>query len=142
LDNFKPLNDMHGHLVGDLLLVEAARRLTACVREVDTVARFGGDEFVVLLSDLSADRAESISQATLVAEKIRASLSEPYRLTLSQEGSSDTSVEHRCSASIGVVVFVGNEASQADVLKWADAAMYQAKEAGRNAWRFYAPSAQ
>ncbi|MBK9995527.1 MAG: PAS domain S-box protein [Saprospiraceae bacterium] len=72
LDNFKPLNDQHGHLVGDLLLVEVARRLLSCVRAVDTVARFGGDEFVVVLGELDVHKAESRAQAQLIAEKIRA----------------------------------------------------------------------
>ena len=61
LDNFKPLNDKHGHDVGDLLLIEVANRLKSCVREIDTVARFGGDEFVVLLSELNADKTDSKS---------------------------------------------------------------------------------
>jgi len=137
LDNFKPLNDEYGHVVGDLLLMEVADRLKKCVRAVDTVARFGGDEFVVVLGELDSDKAPSLSQARSVAEKIRASLAEPYRLTVKQEGLTDTTLTHRCSASIGVVVFLGDEASQNDVLKWADAAMYQAKDAGRNAIRFY-----
>jgi len=137
LDNFKPLNDTHGHVVGDLLLIDAAHRLKACVREMDTVARFGGDEFVVLLSDLKADKAESAAQASLIAEKIRISLSEPYRLTIKHDGETDTTVEHQCTASIGVALFINHEASQDDILKWADKAMYQAKEAGRNSIRFY-----
>ena len=62
LDNFKPLNDKHGHDVGDLLLVEVAQRIQRCVRKIDTVARFGGDEFVVLLSELDMDRARSTIQ--------------------------------------------------------------------------------
>ena len=136
LDNFKPLNDLHGHVVGDLLLIEAADRLKSCVREIDTVARFGGDEFVVLLGDLNADKAESTSQAETVAEKIRVTLSAPYLLTIKHEGKGDTTVEHRCTVSIGVALFINHEASQEDILKWADAAMYQAKEAGRNLIRF------
>ena len=137
LDNFKPLNDLHGHAVGDLLLIEAAERLKACVREMDTVARFGGDEFVVMISDLDADKSESTAQARLIAEKIRVALSAPYLLTLRQEGKAETRVEHHCSASIGVALFVNHEASQDDILKWADSAMYAAKEAGRNLVRFY-----
>jgi diguanylate cyclase (GGDEF)-like protein/PAS domain S-box-containing protein len=137
LDNFKPLNDTHGHMVGDLLLTEAAARLDSCLREMDTVARFGGDEFVVMLSDLSPDRAESIAQAGIIAEKIRARLSEPYLLVIKRDGKPDAAVEHHCTTSIGVALFVGNEASQDDVLKWADAAMYQAKDGGRNSFRFY-----
>src|ERR1035437_3247325 len=96
LDNFKPLNDAHGHLVGDLLLIEGARRLSACVREVDTVARIGGDEFVVLLSDLNSDKAESTSQAGIIAEKICLSLSETYWLTVQHEAQADTVVEYHC----------------------------------------------
>ena len=136
LDNFKPLNDTHGHVVGDLLLIEVADRLKACVREMDTVARFGGDEFVVMLSDLNADKAESTSQAEIVAEKIRSRLSEPYLLTIRHEGKADGTVEHLCTVSIGVTLFINHEASQDDILKWADAAMYQAKDAGRDAIRF------
>ncbi|MBL0167233.1 MAG: PAS-domain containing protein [Propionivibrio sp.] len=137
LDNFKPLNDLHGHAVGDLLLIEAAERLKACVREVDTVARFGGDEFVVMIGDLDADKNESMAQARLIAEKIRVTLSAPYLLTIRHEGKAETRVEHHCTASIGVALFINHEASQDDILKWADSAMYEAKEAGRNLVRFY-----
>jgi diguanylate cyclase (GGDEF)-like protein/PAS domain S-box-containing protein len=137
LDNFKPLNDTHGHGVGDLLLVEVARRLSACVREVDTVARSGGDEFVVVLSELDADKAKSRELAAGVAEKIRVSLAALYRLTVATPGQSPITVEHHCSASIGVVLFINHESNQSDVVKWADAAMYQAKAAGRNVVRFY-----
>jgi diguanylate cyclase (GGDEF)-like protein/PAS domain S-box-containing protein len=138
LDNFKPINDIHGHPVGDLLLVEVANRLTACVREMDTVARFGGDEFVVLLNELSGDKSQSTSQAGMVAEKIRNSLSEPYQLIIKKTmKNADTLVEHQCSASIGVVLFANHEASPDDLIKWADDAMYQAKDAGRNSIRFY-----
>ncbi len=137
LDNFKPLNDMHGHLVGDLLLIEAAARLSSCLRETDTVARFGGDEFVVMLSQLNPDRAESSAQAALIAEKLRARLSEAYLLSVKDGPKADVTIEHRCSTSIGVALFVGDEANQEDVLKWADAAMYHAKAAGRNSIRFH-----
>ena len=137
LDNFKPLNDAHGHEVGDLLLIDAADRLKSCVREMDTVARFGGDEFVVIASELDTDKAESAVQAGIIAEKIRSTLSEPYLLTIKNEGKADTSIEHHCTVSVGVALFVNHEASQGDILKWADKAMYQAKEAGRNSIRFY-----
>jgi diguanylate cyclase (GGDEF)-like protein len=140
LDNFKPLNDAQGHEVGDLLLQDVAGRLSECVREMDTVARVGGDEFVVMLSELHADRHASTKQASGVAEKIRTSLAVPYRLVVSRPDQADAIVEHYCSASLGVVMFVGNEISQVDILKRADAAMYQAKDAGRNTIRFYAPA--
>ena len=141
LDNFKPLNDTHGHDVGDLLLIEVARRITGCVREMDTCARFGGDEFVVILSELVTDKTESTTQARIVAEKIHAALAEPYRLKIQPEGKAETTVEHHCTSSIGIVLFVDHEASAEDILKWADMAMYQAKEAGRNLIRFYGANA-
>jgi diguanylate cyclase (GGDEF)-like protein len=136
LDNFKPLNDTLGHEVGDYLLIEVADRLKSCVRQMDTVARFGGDEFVVMLGELHTDQAISAAQAHTVAEKIRALLSAPYLLTIQQEGKPDTLVEHHCTASIGLVLFFNHQASQSDILKWADAAMYQAKKAGGNTIRF------
>lgn len=139
LDNFKPLNDEHGHDVGDLLLIEAARRIMNCVREEDTVARFGGDEFVVMLKQLDDDSAASVAQAGGVAEKIRAALAEPYRLELLQAENDVTIVMHHCTASIGVVLFVNHEYSEEDVLKQADTAMYRAKADGRNTIRFFDP---
>ena len=132
LDNFKPLNDTHGHEVGDLLLIEAARRLKGCVREVDTVARLGGDEFVVLLAELGPRREESAVQASIIAEKIRAALSDTYRLTVAHEDHTGETVEHHCSASIGVTLFIDHDGRPEDILKQADAAMYRAKELGRN----------
>ena len=137
LDDFKLVNDAHGHAVGDLLLIETAHRLKSCVREVDTVARFGGDEFVVMIGDLDADPAESRSQAEAVTRKIRAALAMPYVLELQHEGTAESTIEHHCTASIGVALFGKHEASQANILKWADTAMYRAKEAGCNLIRFY-----
>lgn len=132
LDNFKPLNDAHGHRVGDLLLLEVARRLKSHVRETDTVARFGGDEFVVLLGDLQADPRASAEQAMAVAQKLRLALSEPYVLNAAPDNAPPRMVEHRCTASIGVVLFDGARDEADDLLKRADMAMYQAKQAGRN----------
>jgi diguanylate cyclase (GGDEF)-like protein/PAS domain S-box-containing protein len=129
LDNFKPLNDQFGHAVGDLLLIEVAKRISACVRKTDTAARFGGDEFVVLLGELHQDLAESTRQANAIAQKILNTLSAPYPLTISDEGNGE--VEHHCSASVGVAIF-DQHAACADVFKWADTAMYAAKNSGRN----------
>jgi diguanylate cyclase (GGDEF)-like protein/PAS domain S-box-containing protein len=137
LDNFKPLNDKHGHEAGDMLLIEAADRLKACVREMDTVARFGGDEFVVMISELVADKNESTEQAKNVAEKIRIALSEPYLLATKHDRIGNTTITHHCTASIGVALFANHDSSPDEVLKWADAAMYQAKQDGRNTIRFY-----
>jgi diguanylate cyclase (GGDEF)-like protein len=137
LDNFKSLNDTHGHGAGDLLLIEVAHRINSCVRETDTVSRFGGDEYAVVLSELNSDKDKSIAEAGIVAEKIRVTLAEPYLLTVHQDGKSDCTVEHHCTSSIGVVLFFNHEAGSEAVLKCADIAMYQAKEAGRNLVRFY-----
>ncbi|MDP3464870.1 MAG: diguanylate cyclase [Sulfuricurvum sp.] len=132
LDNFKPLNDTYGHTVGDLLLIEVAHRIKICVRESDTVARFGGDEFIILLNELNNDKNESIIQASAVAEKIRSTLAQPYFLKVSTEGIDEKIVEHHCTTSIGIALFFAHEATQDDIIKWADSAMYEAKESGRN----------
>jgi diguanylate cyclase (GGDEF)-like protein/PAS domain S-box-containing protein len=137
LDNFKSLNDSQGHPVGDLLLIEVSSRITACVREMDFVARFGGDEFAVLLAELNTDKEQAMAEAGVVAEKIRSALEKPYILTYTQERKAGITVEHRCTASIGVIVFLDHEGSQDDILRWADAAMYEAKKAGRNLVSFH-----
>lgn len=136
LDNFKPLNDAYGHDVGDLLLIEAADRLKRCVREMDTVARFGGDEFVVMLGQLDVDQAESAAEARIVAEKLRAALTEPYLLTITSAVGAETTIEHRCPASIGVALFNDHGTRPGAIIKRADSAMYQAKQAGGNQVRF------
>lgn len=139
LDNFKPLNDTHGHDAGDLLLVEVAARMRRCIREMDTVARFGGDEFVVMICELDPNDPEQVrAQALAVAEKIRLSLAQPYRISLRRDEGEPLSVVHHCSASIGVTLFVNHETDAGEIFKRADAAMYQAKEAGRNTIRFWA----
>jgi diguanylate cyclase (GGDEF)-like protein len=137
LDNFKPVNDEYGHDVGDVLLQEAAKRISNCVRQADTVARFGGDEFVVLLSELVINFEESSVQAGIVAEKIRSVLAEPYMLNVKNEQNQENTVEHHCTSSIGVVLFLNHDGSATDIVKWADLAMYEAKSAGRNQIRYY-----
>ncbi len=132
LDNFKVLNDTHGHHVGDLLLFEVARRISQCVRQVDTVARFGGDEFVVLLSDLDAHKGRSTTTSRIVAEKIRVALDKPYLLEIRQKGEAEATVQHLCTSSIGVVLFLDHASSPESLIKRADLAMYEAKHAGGN----------
>jgi diguanylate cyclase (GGDEF)-like protein/PAS domain S-box-containing protein len=133
LDNFKTLNDTLGHHTGDLLLQEAARRLIACLGEACTVARFGADEFAVLLEDLNEDPEEAAAEAKIIGEKILLSLDQPYQL----DGR-----ECLSSAGIGITVFGHQGESANDVLQQADIAMYQAKDAGRNSVRFFAPALQ
>lgn len=137
LDNFKLLNDSHGHDTGDQLLIETANRLKRGVREMDTVARFGGDEFVVMLGQLDIERKSSLAQARMIANKLCQALAEPYRLTVGQPGTSGSkSFDYCCTASIGVSLFNQHDTSQCKILKHADSAMYQAKSLGGNQVRF------
>ena len=129
LDNFKPLNDEHGHAAGDLVLQEVARRLQTCIRETDTVARLGGDEFIVLLPALDGDEKEARRQAADIAEKIRRTLDEPFHLHPDPRTSP---LEHRCPCSIGLTLFAPDETNHSAILKRADTAMYDAKKSGRN----------
>lgn len=133
LDRFKILNDTLGHDCGDLLLVEVATRLKSCVRETDTVARLGADEFIVLIEDISDYLDNTSRKVSLVAEKIRESLAHPYYCNGHQLLS---------SPSIGVSLFSGNEKSVDVIVQHAEMAMYQAKSAGRNAIRFFDPVMQ
>ena len=138
LDNFKSINDTYGHGAGDLLLIEVARRLKSCVREVDAVGRLGGDEFVVLLKDLAQDEVTAKAQAVVLAEKIRGLLGAPYVLTLAADADRAPQViEHRCTASLGVALFLGSTVSREDCIKRADIAMYRAKNSGRNTVCFF-----
>lgn len=126
LDKFKPINDTWGHAVGDLVLQEVAQRMQSCVRESDTVSRIGGDEFVVLLLNLTGP-----TDALLVAEKIRVTLNQPMLLdgkTLS------------ISSCIGVALYPEHGLSQVELSRHADAAMYQAKERGRDRVVLFEPS--
>jgi diguanylate cyclase (GGDEF)-like protein/PAS domain S-box-containing protein len=133
LDHFKTLNDTLGHDKGDLLLQQVAQRLAASVLANDTVARVGGDEFVVVLGNLHKNRQEATSQTEAMAERIIAVLGSPYQLG---------EIEYRSTASIGATVFRGHQASMDELLKQADLAMYKSKERGRNAVRFFEPDMQ
>lgn len=133
LDHFKLLNDTFGHGLGDLLLIEVARRLKACVREEDSVARLGGDEFIVVLNELSSHTDEAANQAELVAEKIRSELSLPYLLG---------ELEYHNSCSIGIVIFRGHLDNEEELFSHVDTAMYQAKNKGRNMICFFDDSMQ
>jgi diguanylate cyclase (GGDEF)-like protein/PAS domain S-box-containing protein len=124
LDGFKTVNDRFGHAVGDLLLQEAARRISGCVRASDTVGRIGGDEFVVLLSRIDTEGA-----ALQVAEKVRAALGSPFTLA-------GRTVQLSCS--IGIALYPDHGDDDLALAHHADLAMYRAKEGGRNAVRLFA----
>jgi len=123
LDRFKPINDTYGHEAGDAVLKTVAARLKGCVRESDTVARVGGDEFVVMLPMRAAQ------DAVRVADKILAALAEPIRVA---------GHEVRIGVSIGISAFPEDSVDKDDLLKYADRAMYHVKAAGRNSYSFYA----
>lgn len=133
LDHFKVLNDTLGHDHGDLLLVEVAQRLLVCVRGEDTVARIGGDEFVVMAVSLANSSAVAAAQAMAVGQKIVAAISRPYLLGAHT---------HSLTPSIGVSLFHGSELVLDEIIKRADLAMYQAKAAGRGTLRFFDPLMQ
>jgi diguanylate cyclase (GGDEF)-like protein/PAS domain S-box-containing protein len=118
LDRFKHVNDTHGHAGGDVVLVEVARRLQATVRPSDTVARFGGDEFVVCCEDIRQE-AETVN----MAERILVAMREPFRAG---------GLELRLSTSIGIALATGPDGSASELLRAADTALYSAKAAGRD----------
>ncbi|MCT7295890.1 EAL domain-containing protein [Ralstonia sp. CHL-2022] len=125
LDGFKAVNDVYGHHVGDLLLIDVAQRIGARVRQQDTVARVGGDEFVVLAYVDDPEDAGTLADALL--EVVR----EPFMAG---------GHELRVSTSIGIAIYPGDGGNQHDLLTNADAAMYHAKGLGRNAYSFFEPS--
>lgn len=133
LDHFKNLNDTLGHKLGDELLKQVAERLKSCVREGDTVARPGGDEFIILLQDIGYKQEEAANHAKLVAEKILSRFNEPYQLSESQ---------YVLTASIGINLFIDHYENADEIMKRSDLAMYQAKAQGRNAICFFDPSMQ
>ncbi|HEX6734469.1 MAG TPA: EAL domain-containing protein [Azonexus sp.] len=126
LDRFKPINDVHGHEVGDLVLQEVARRLLGCTRDEDLVGRLGGDEFVILLAHLDSAR----HRATTVAQHVVEHISKPYQIN---------GLDLSLSASIGVSCYPEHAADLGKLIHAADLAMYQAKQSGRGACHVYTP---
>jgi diguanylate cyclase (GGDEF)-like protein/PAS domain S-box-containing protein len=133
LDHFKNLNDTLGHRIGDLLLQQVSERLTSSVRGSDTVARIGGDEFVILLPELSEDTIECASQTQEIVDKIMLAINQPYQLEAHN---------YSITASIGIALIDGKIMTIETLLERADIAMYQAKSGGRNAMRFFEKSMQ
>ncbi|MEX0732667.1 MAG: EAL domain-containing protein [Aquisalimonadaceae bacterium] len=133
LDNFKTLNDTLGHDEGDLLLQQVADRLTIGLRESDTVGRFGGDEFVVILGELDASAEQAALKAERIGKTILAALNQPYRLG---------GYQRQITPSIGITMFGQQGDSANELMKRADFAMYQAKAGGRNTLRMFDPAMQ
>jgi len=132
LDHFKALNDTRGHDVGDLLLVDFSQRLREVLREKDTVARQGGDEFVVLMEDLGKTADGAAILAAQLGDKLRAALTAPFNLN---------GYEYHCKISVGVGLFHGQDTVE-ELFKHADLALYQAKISGRDKLRFFDPTMQ
>lgn len=133
LDHFKTINDTQGHDSGDEVLQEIANRIQATVRHEDSIARIGGDEFVVILENISKDKEQAASHARMVGSKLLEVMARPYIVR---------GMEFHASVSIGVTLFCHLHESVHDLLKRADMAMYEAKKAGRNTLRFYDPVMQ
>ncbi len=133
LDNFKTINDSLGHSFGDTVLQQVSQRIQGQIRSEDTLSRFGGDEFVILLKDLSENTKLAVNQAQFVAEKIQNTFSRPINADPH---------ELYITLSIGISLFSGNNQSAAELLKQADTAMYRAKERDRNGIRFFESAMQ
>jgi diguanylate cyclase (GGDEF)-like protein len=114
--------------MGDVLLREVAKRISQQVRESDTVARVGGDEFIVLLSSLSTDKLASLCEADRVVDKLAMNLKMPYSLSLIMSGEDELNIVYHCSVSIGVALFVGKEQSQHETILKADKAMLESRD--------------
>ncbi|EXJ09046.1 EAL and GGDEF domain-containing protein [Nitrincola nitratireducens] len=144
LDNFKMLNDTHGHNLGDQLLIEVSKRLQTLVGDQHTVARFGGDEFVLIINELDFNQSVAYQQAILWSEKLHACFSESIPLNLNKLSTQHlTRIEYQITVSIGITLFNGEDHYEVDdLLKLADLALYRAKTDGRNRTVVFDPRMQ
>jgi diguanylate cyclase (GGDEF)-like protein len=124
LDHFKSVNDNFGHSAGDDLLIDVGGRLSECLRDIDTLARIGGDEFVIVLEDIP-DRGA----AAIVADNVVARMRAPFFLRNGKTA--------HIGASVGISVFTADGDAAAELMEHADAALYSAKQSGRNMYRFF-----
>ena len=122
LDGFKSINDKYGHNTGDLLLVEVSKKMKSCIREIDTIARMGGDEFVILLSEIA-----SHDEPSIIAERIIDMITKPFHLS-----------GHTChiGVSIGISLYPQHSTEMDELLALADKAMYEVKSSGKNNYRY------
>lgn len=133
LDNFKDINDRMGHDMGDKLLIQVAQKLRDCIRGEDTIARFGGDEFVILFTHLAEDNVTATEQAENLAQRVRQALN----MTFNIDG-----LQTNGTCSIGLLLFDEKEKSKTELIKQADMALYKAKELGRNTIYTFSPQLQ
>lgn len=133
IDNFKIVNDVLGHAMGDQLLIKVARTMKGCLYEADTVARLGGDEFVMILADLPADTMTAARNAQVVAKRLLAELAQPF---------GNLEFQQNISCSLGIVLFTGTSVSAGELMRQADIAMYRAKSDGKNRFLFFDPAMQ
>ncbi len=133
LDDFKKINDSLGHKTGDIFLTQVAERLVQEFREEDTVSRLGGDEFIMLLSNLSTEKNKAVSHVATVVNKVLEVLRKPYEVQRH---------DLHISASIGITLIPNQNSSVEQLLKQADTAMYAAKRNGKNSYSFYQPEMQ
>lgn len=133
LDRFKVLNDSLGHHVGDELLIQVANRIKNSLRAEDLAARFGGDEFVVMIRPHEHGMSQAADHAIAIAEKIRSAIEQPYIIG---------TYEHHCSSSIGITLFPEQNIPAIELLQQADKAMYNSKDLGRNTISFFDPNLQ
>ncbi len=132
LDNFKNINDTKGHIVGDLILVECAKKLSKTIRKYDTVARFGGDEFVILIDTQHNDKNSAVKSIRTVANNVLTKLSQPLTVETN---------EYQLTASIGIAIF-NDHITFDELMKRADSAMYHSKDKGKNNFSFFDPKLQ
>ena len=133
LDHFKLINDTKGHDIGDIVLVETAKRIKNCIRQIDIASRLGGDEFVVALEIEENDEDKVIDSMTIVANKILEEIKKPYLIH---------NFDFRLTASIGIMLFKDSNHKIDELMKFADTAMYNAKEKGRNRYSYFDPKLQ
>lgn len=142
LDNFKTLNDNYGHSMGDQLLIEVAYRVKDSVKADDTVIRAGGDEFIVLLTELGTDLVTARLKAGVVANRILKQVAKPYQIMSQFAQPGQNVLHHSCTCSIGVTLMQGGSIARDVILEQADSAMYKAKQKGRDCVVFFDNGAQ